>query len=239
MFSSKKSKITPTVMRVKEHNPWLCPLLFISAILGVIILYFTLIDGKGSFIEQEQQADMQSILQQNASFAKQNAELRSQLAMMVRSTQESQNTYTQVLQSLTDLTEEITFYKSILLSSSTQKSANLVLSKLSFSYDKHNKEYNYELILTRQIATTNIGTMEINIEGDMNGDRTSLNMQQLTNNTIEHIKYNFMFFKKISSFLQLPEEFTPHYLIVRLTPQEQQANEIRFKWAELQLKEQQ
>jgi Tfp pilus assembly protein PilE len=232
MFSSKNSKIAPSVMRVKEHHPWLCPLLFLLTmiLIGVILLYAIFIGGYESFIQRQQQADMESILQQNASFAKQNAELRSQLAMVVRTTQQSQNTYTQVLQSLSDLTEEINFYKRILQTSPTKKTNKLLVSKFSLSYDNNKKQYLYQIILTRWTAKAATGIMEINIEGEINGS--------LTNHTIEHIKYNFMFFKRINSHFQLPEGFIPHYLIVRFASQEQQANEIRFKWADLQLKEQ-
>jgi Tfp pilus assembly protein PilE len=232
MFSSKNSKTAPSVMRVKEHRPWLCPLLFVSTmiVIGIILLYVIFIGGYESFIQQQQQADMESVLQQNASFAKQNAELRSQLAMVIRTTQQSQKTYTQVLQSLSDLTEEINFYKRILQTSPAKKPSKLLVSKFSLSYDNNKKQYLYQIILTRWIAKAATGIMEINIEGEINGSRT--------NHTIEHIKYNFMFFKRINSNFQLPEGFTPHYLIVRFTSQEQQANEIRFKWADLQLKEQ-
>ena len=228
MFSSKNSKTAPSVMRVKEHRPWLCPLLFVSTmiLIGVILLYSLFIGGYESFIEQQQQADMESILQQNASFAKQNAELRSQLAMVVRTTQQSQNTYTQVLQSLSDLTEEVNFYKRILQTSPAKKPNKLLVSKFSLSYDNNKKQYLYQIILTRWIAKTATGIMEINIEGDH------------TNEIVEHKNYNFMFFKRINGNFQLPEGFTPHYLIVRFRSQEQQANEIRFKWADLQLKEQ-
>lgn len=228
MFSSKKSKTAPSVMRVKEHRPWLCPFLFVSTmiVIGAIFLYSIFIGGYESFIRKEEQADMESILQQNASFAKQNAELRSQLAMVVRTTQQSQKTYTQVLQSLSDLTEEINFYKSILQTPTAKKPNKLLVSKFSLSYDNNKKQYLYQIILTRWIAKAATGIMEINIEGDR------------INKTIEHKSYNFMFFKKIKGNFQLPEGFTPHYLIVRFTSQEQQANEIRFKWADLQLKEQ-
>ncbi len=228
MFSSKNSKTAPSVMRVKEHRPWLCPLLFVSTmmLIGVILLYTIFIGGYENFIEQQQQADMESILQQNASFAKQNVELRSQLAMVVRTTQQSQKTYSQVLQSLSDLTEELNFYKRILQTSPAKKPNKLLVSKFSLSYDKNKKQYLYQIILTRWIAKAATGIMEINIEGDR------------TNKTIEHKNYNFMFFKKINGNFQLPEGFTPNYLIVRFRSEEQQANEIRFKWADLQLKEQ-
>ena len=232
MFSSKNSKTAPSVMRVKEHRPWLCPFLFVSTmiVIGVLLLYIIFIGGYESFIQQQQQADMKSILQQNTSFAKQNAELRSQLTMMVRTTQATQNIYTQVLQDLSDLREEINFYKRILQTSTAKKPNKLLVSKFSLSYDNNKKQYLYQIILTRWIAKAATGIMEINIEGEVNGSRT--------NHTIEYIKYNFMFFKKINSNFQLPEGLTPHYLIVRFTSQEQQANEIRFKWADLQLKEQ-
>ncbi len=234
MFSSKNSKTAPSVMRVKEHRPWLCPLLFASTmiVIGVIFIYVIFIGGYESFIEKQQQADIKSILQQNASFAKQNAELRSQLAMVVRTTQESQNTYIKVLQSLSNSTEEISFYKRMLVASPAQKSNKLLVSKFSLSYDNKKKQYLYEMILTKWIAKIATGIMEINIEGEINGSRT--------NETIKHMKYNFMSFNRINSNFQLPEGFTPHYFIVRLTPQEQPTKEIRFKWAELlQLKEQQ
>jgi len=261
--SPPKKKPGPSIITVRQHHSWLCPVIVVLSVLVVITFGLLLYQKHVKAVQQSRQAlielklqeqqtnhqQLESIVQKNANVMAQNKELRDKLTTMVQTTQESQKTYTEVLQSLTqlqvenrDLKEEFIFYKQLLTSTiSPQSSTQVEVTRFTLNYDNENNHYLYKLILTQWTKEAQVaeGIVQIHLLGKEKGKTKRLNMESITDNHIEALKYQLTYFQRLSGYLQLPKEFIPESLIIRILPKDQKnMNEIHFRWEELQPKEQ-
>jgi len=250
-----KPKPVPSVMTVKQHRPWLCPLsvLLSIVIMGISVWFYVQTNlqtlGQPS-IEPIQAKDghLTKTLQKNASLVAQNQELRTKLAILVHTVQEGQDTYADVLLSLAqlqeenlNLIEEITFYKRLLASPKITELPKVNLTNIAVEYVKEKQHYFYQLVLTQWTKNAKVaqGTVQIHLIGQLNGKIKHLKMQAITPNSIEALEYKFTYFQRIEDELKLPEGFIPKDIVISLFAKGQsKPNENRFKWEELQQKEQ-
>lgn len=257
-----KPKPGPTVMTVRTHQPWRCS--------GLLVLVILIIGGGGLFlcqhslqvlghskqavIEQqvrEQEAQRQQlnwVEQNNASLTVQNTELRQKLATLIHTTQTSQETYVQVLQSLTqaqqdvqDLREELQLYKKLFDSKTSIRARNEVsINSFSINHDETSGYYQYRLVLIQpaRVAKPVQGQWQIEILGQSNGIDQQLNMNQITLDNHYSQSYQVHRFQKLAGYLKFPTDFNPKQVIIRLIPaQPQTATEIHFQWTDLLKKE--
>jgi regulator of replication initiation timing len=261
--SPPKPKPGPSIITVRQHHPWLCPIVVVLSVVVVTTIGLFLYQKHIKAVQQSRQAlielklqeqhfnrqQLKNIIQKNANLITQNQELRDKLTTIVQTTQESQNTYTQVLQSLTqlqvenrDLKEELIFYKHLLTSTISSKSSTQVeVTHFTLNYDNENQFYPYKLVLTQWTKEAQLaeGLVQIRLLGKENGKTKLLNMESITDNHIEALEYQLTYFQRISDYLQLPKGFIPESLIIRILPKDQKnMNEIHFRWEELQPKEQ-
>ena len=256
--SPPKPKPVPSIITVRQHHPWLCPIIIALSVVVVVTIGILLYQKHVKAARQSRQAlierqlqeqhfnrqQFESLVQKNAHLITQNQELRNKLTAIVQTTQESQNTYTEVLQSMTqlqvenrDLKEELMFYKQLLTSTISPKSPTQVeVTHLTLNYDNENKSYPYKLVLTQWTKEAQLaeGLVQIRLLGKENGKTKLLNMESITDNHIEALEYQLAYFQRISDYLQLPKEFIPEFLIIRILPKDQNNwNEIHFRWEEL------
>lgn len=259
-----KPKPVPGIVTIKQHSSWRCPLLVVLTIvvIGMIGLFLsqnslqTIRQSRQTFIKQhwqeqdENRQQLKRTLQKNANLMAQNKELRAKLTMIVRTTQKGQKTYANVLQTLKqvqkenhDLAEELNFYKHLLTSSKSKLSSmpEIVVTNFMLDYEQKSKHYPYQLVLTQWAKDAKVaqGIVQISLLGLMNGKTKRLNMKSITDNAIEKQNYKVHYFQRLEGYLQIPEAFIPHHLIIRVLPKgRKKANEIRFSFEELQQKEQ-
>jgi len=185
---------------------------------------------------------------QNANLTAQNKELQDKLTMTVRTTQLDQKTYAQVLQSLSqlqaknrDLKEELNFYRHLLTSTgASSENQNVSVANFTLNYDEKSRRYPYRLVLTQLTKEIKVaeGSVQIHLTGKARGKTKRLKMKQITKNKVNSLKYQLLYFKRIENELKLPKRFTPHQLIIRILPKGQkEAQEVRFKWKDLQKQE--
>ncbi|HDN26061.1 MAG TPA: hypothetical protein ENG03_02995 [Thioploca sp.] len=262
--SPAKPKAAPSVMKVRQHRPWICPLaIVLTAVASTVIGRFLYYHGTQAIIHntqtvikyhqqelEESHQQLKSTQQENVRVLAQNKELRAKLAMMVRTTQEGQETYANVLNTLSqlqkessDLTEELSFYKRLLTSSKPSKSSmsEVVMTHFTLGFDEKSGRYPLKMILTQwtKEATVAQGIIQIHVLGQSNGKNKRLTMKSITKKSIEVLKYEVHYFQRIEDELQLPKEFIPEHMIIRLLPKGQKkANEIKLKWKELLKQEQ-
>lgn len=260
-----KSKPTPSIITIKTHRPWLCPVLLTLSVIvigvGGLFLHNNSVQTIGQnhqtvieehWVEQEKtRQQLEKSLQNNASLATLNDELRTKLSMIVHTTQAGQETYSKVLQSLSqlqkenrDLKEELSFYQHLLNFLQSSKSSmpkrvipNIILGGI----DDKNGHYPYKLVLTQWTKEAKVqqGRVQIDLLGKLNKQTKRLTMKQITADSIKALRYKFTYFQRIEGHLQLPKEFIPLSLIVRLFSKGQKkAFEIRFKWKDLLKQEQ-
>jgi regulator of replication initiation timing len=257
-----KPKPAPSIVTVKPHRPWLCPLLVVLTIVGLgVIGWFFYHHGTQAIVHntqaiikystqevEESHLELKKHQQENAHLKVQNEQLRTKLAMMVHTTQKGQETYTQVLQTLNqlqkesrDLEEEVNFYQR-LLSLAPQKSSKPeeVVIYFTLKFDDESGHYPYKLILTQWAKEAKVaqGTAQIQVLGQSHGKR--LFIESITENSSDTLKYSVHYFQRIEGEIQLPKEFIPEQLLIRLMPkgQKKPLNEIRFFWEELLKQEQ-
>ena len=257
-----KPKPGPTVMTVKAHRPGRC--------IGLLILVVVVIGGGGlflcqhnlqvlghskrTFIEQqlrEQEAQSQQIkmvVKDNASLTVQNKELREKLATLIHTTQTSQTTYVQVLQSLRqaqrdtqDLAEELQVYKTLLDSKTTVRAGNAIsINSFRINYDEVSGYYQYRLVLVQLNRTAKPvqGQWQLEILGQSNGIEQQLNMKQIMPDNHYSQPYQIHRFQKLEGYLQFPNDFKPKQVIIRLIPAlSTTTHEIHFQWTDLFNKE--
>jgi len=252
-----KTKPGPSILKIKQHRPWLCPLLIVLTLVitGGTTLSLcrqstqsldhslrTLLDQRLQELQESDQVNA-SLKQQNTSLVAQNQELQNKMATVMQTAQVDQQTYAKVLQSLSQLqeeqqklTEELTFYKKLLISP-TATAENVEVSRLSLSYVKDQRKYSYKLVLTRFAweAIVNEGSVQIEIMGKVETKRKRLSMKQITDPSLSSQPYEVLYFQRLEGYLKLPKEFSPESVVVRILPKGQtKANEMTFKWSELQ-----
>ena len=249
-----KPKPGPTVMTVRTHQPWRCLSLLAVVILimggGGLFLYQqnlqVLGQNKQAVIEQVREQEAQR--QRNANLTFQNKELRKKIATLIHSTQTSQATYVQVLQSLKqaqqdaqDLGEELQLYKRLFDSKTPIRAENEVsINSFSINYDETSGYYQYRLVLIQlvKVAKPLQGQWQIEIIGQSNGIDQQLNMNQITLDNHHSQPYQVHRFQKLVGYLQFPTNFNPKQVIIRLIPaRPKTATEIRFQWTDLLNKE--
>ena len=231
-----KQKRVPTVMAVKQHRPWLCPLLLFITIIIVIVggLYLwnvsvqTLRQDKQSFVEQYLKEHPVQTISLDAQ------ELKSELETVVSTAETMAQSLTQLQEQHLDATEELNFYRH-LVNSPTTKSGVVVNS---FALHKAAKDYIYKLVLTQQNKKLATGTVQINLVGKVNGKIKKFNMVAITEDSIPAINYKINYFQRFTGKISLPKNFIPEHLIIYLVARNKKAaEEINFKWEELQPKE--
>lgn len=256
-----KVKPGPSVLKIKQHRPWLCPLFIVIAIVLVGWGGLSLCQRSTQSLDQnlrtlltQRLQELQEVYQVNAHLEKQNQSLEAQnkefqnkITSVVQNVQVDQETYAKVLQSLSqlqgeqqNLVEELTFYKKLLISPNTTNK-NVVVNRLILSYDKTQQKYFYKLTLTCSAleAVINEGNIQIDVIGKIDTKKKRLSMKQLTENSMSSQPYEILYFQRLDGYLKLPKEFSPENVVVRILPQGQQkANEVTFKWTELQHQEQ-
>ncbi|MBE9561444.1 MAG: hypothetical protein IMF12_01090 [Proteobacteria bacterium] len=233
-----KKKPVPTVMAVKQHRPWLCPIILFTTIVMVIIGGLYLWNTSVKSLRQEQQRFMEQYLQEEnlalPPVTLEAKELQSKLEAVVFTAEGLAKSVNNLQEQELNLTEELNFYKSLV--NSKQTSSKVMVS--SFALYKNAEHYIYKLVLTQHNSKVAIGTVRINLIGKINDTVKNLDMATITKKSISAINYELNYFQRFIGEINLPKSFIPEHLIIRLATEDNKvAEEINFKWEELQPKE--
>jgi hypothetical protein len=243
-----KPKPGPTVVTVKEYQRSRCGLLLILTlgITGAIGAWLwqtglQIVDNKQQILVRQRLLELehskpyqhwQELQQQNASLSLQNQELRTKLTALVQTTQHSQATYIDTLNSLSqaleenrELKEEASFYR-ILLTSPPTLNPKEVTVRLMLQLDEKSKNYLYNLVLAQWDksvkATKGFGQLLL--------VNSSLTIEQAP---VVPFEYDFSYFQRLKGHLPMPK-FVPEQIIIRLWSADQKlSKEIQFNWQDL------
>ena len=220
-----KPKPTPSIITIKAHRPWLCPVLFVLIVVvigvGGLFLHNQSVQAIGQnnktvieeyWVEQEKtRQQLEQTRKNNARLETQNQELYaefSKLSLIVRTTQADQETYSKVLQSLSqlqkenrDLKEELGFYQHLLNQSQSSKSSmpKGVIANVILGIDDKGGQYPYKLVLTQWTKEPTVleGTVQIDLLGKLNNQTKRLTMKQITPDSINTLTYKLTYFQRI------------------------------------------
>jgi hypothetical protein len=241
-----KSKPGPTVLTIKPHRPWLCPVLIVL-IVGIVVWGGMLLCQHSTqsldyslrtLLEERSQA-LKLSEQDNLSLQAQNQELQEKINTIIKAAQADQETYAKVLQTLSqlqedkhDLVEELDFYKKLLIST-TPATEKLVVRGFTFTHQGETELYPYKLVLSGASKEPVLyeGNVQLEIRGKTNGKKNSLSMKEVTPDARESLLYRVIYFQRLQGTLKLPKDFVPENVVVRLFPQGQEkAEETTVEW---------
>lgn len=150
----------------------------------------------------------------------QNQELREALARAQRSLQMNQTAYQELdnslkasAQEIVKLREELNFYRNII--SPADKKGGLRIQSLSVEPGDSENQYRYKLVLVQALKYDRPirGSARIQISGMQAGRNTVLNFPTKAQ---KRIRVNFKYFQDIQGKLELPQNFEPRQITVRV-----------------------
>ncbi|MDY6993701.1 MAG: DUF6776 family protein [Pseudomonadota bacterium] len=247
--SSSKAKPGPSVLKVKQHHPWLCPLLIASAIgatgwLGIFFCHRNTqsLEHNWRLMLERNRQDLEEIHQDNVSLIAQNNELREKLLTLVETTQNDQDHYAKLLHSLEALENEsdnlkkaVEFYHT-LLTMPKADSTQIAIQEFIVHHTEQQHHYRFQLILTQRSKKpeTQSGQIQLELIGQQANQHKRLAMQAITAEHMTHLKYEVDYFQIIKGQLQLPEQFIPERIIVNILPKgSSSARQATFRWQDL------
>ncbi|HHB92575.1 MAG TPA: hypothetical protein ENK59_05110, partial [Thioploca sp.] len=180
-----KQKPVPTVMAVKRHRPWLCPLLLFITIVTVIVGGLYLWNTSVQALRQDKQNFIEQYLKNQPTQPIVSETQKLKLETVISTAEQMAQSLNQLQEQYLDTVEELNFYKHLVNSPSTK--SGVVVS--SFALHKIAKDYIYKLVLTQQNAKTANGTVQINLVGKLNGKVKRFNMVTITEDSIPAINY--------------------------------------------------
>ena len=241
-----KTKPGPTVLTIKPHRPWMCPV-FVVLIVGMVVWGGMLLcqystrslDRNLRALLEERTQDLDALEQNNTSLQAQNKELREKITTLIKTTQADQEVYAKVLQSLSklqdekhDLIEELEYYKRLIVAPTTS-TEKVWTSSFVANYEEESNLYLYKLVLTSfsRVAQPKEGNIQLEVVGKVSGKKKRLSMQQITPDSSLSQPYKVLYFQRVQGALKLPKDFLPDSVVVRLLPQAQtRAEETTFNW---------
>ncbi len=225
--------IPPSSLEIREHRPWLCPLLLAVTIGTMIIM--------GWFLYQNiVQHSLDVTHQKNVSLTLDNQKLRKQVAALSLSVQMDQKTSVNIRQNLRalqaenrELLEELAFYQDL---STLSDSDQTVVSVKSVKLVQNGKRYIYKIMLTQLTKNAKVtkGTVTIEVNGSLNNKSKRLTMKEITPQSLLSSSYTFKYFTRVEGELELPEAFIPKQVIVSVLPDGQhKPKENSFNWKDI------
>lgn len=166
-------------------------------------------------------------------------EMKNQLVYEQRSTEIDQQSCDAVRASLgglqaevSDLNEQLAFYRGIVspeLSRAGVRVYDFKLSKAAAS-----GTFRYELILIQAVRHNRKigGRIQIAIEGQQNGSRQTLALNEISLGDSKELTFSFKYFEEISGEFQIPADFRPEQVTVTLVAEGAGAQNVReqFQW---------
>jgi hypothetical protein len=120
-----------------------------------------------------------------------------------------QQTIKDLESSVSQLREDVTFYKSIMAPSSDTK--GLQVQKLEITKVRDENKYSYKLVLAQVSDNKNYvdGVVAVNFIGTKNGEPEILALRDISQETELGIKFRFRYFQNMEGELTIPEGFVP------------------------------
>ena len=129
------------------------------------------------------------------------------------------------------LEEEVAFYRGIVASSKEQE---LKVRKLFVFHGSKPSAYRFQVVLTRNVKDDKVlsGFVSISIAGESGGESRKIPAESLLGRSDGKIDFSFRYFHKLEGQFDLPPDFVPHRIIVRVTAPEgaSDVTEKAFNW---------
>jgi len=168
-----------------------------------------------------------------------NKDLREQLIKLKRISQVDKQTSVNLQEEMRKLQDEIyrlkgelEFYQGIM--DSAREVEGLNVQGLHIVPLSQTHSYRFKLILTQVTKSDKVtaGTVEIMLEGILDGSPKVLNIKDVMLENSLELDYKFKHFKRLEGNMMLPEVFVPHTVTVRLQPKGKNLSKVErvFDW---------
>ena len=170
----------------------------------------------------QQKTDLE---QQLKTAQSENADLRQQLAIQQRSSeidrrasQEVRNEFATLTDEMQKLRDELAFYRRIL--SPADNKTGLNIQRFEMQPIAQQGRYQFRLMLTQVKRNEQYvrGTIEIDVTGTEAGASKVLSFAKLRVDDGEALKFKFRYFQDFEGEIELPANFTPQNLTIRVKP---------------------
>ena len=235
-------------MIVVPHRPWLKPVL-VLAFIGSVLLAAVL----GIYIGREEATrDQVATTEENqrlrADLARANsdlASLRSDIAILDRSrmvdqraTEEAQATINSLRSRLTQLEQDISFYRQVMAPESDDQ--GLVIGEVVINAGREANQFSYQFVFRQQGQQDSVleGNAEITIRGTRSDEAVSYSLAQLASPQLDEtldaspITLRFRYFQNVEGDVYLPEGFQPEqiYITARSLRPVEKTVSMNFNW---------
>jgi len=221
---------------VKPHHPWKTRALWLLAALLMLAGGYTLFDyGRylAGYDSDEASRVKQELLQVKKRLEGEIDVLRQEKALLQRARQIERQAYDDLdgtiknLQSeILELKEELAFYRGIV--SPREASTGLQLQKFSFEPHGPDGRFRYRVVLTQVLGNDRLasGRVQLQLEGIQEGESKSLTLKDVTENSVNELRYRFKYFQKLEGDIRLPENFNLLRATLRILPRGSERNSI-------------
>ncbi len=170
------------------------------------------------------------------------AELRERVAILERAAQVERQAYSHVDRTLRelqdqilDLKEELAFYRGIVAKRGEVR--GLAIQSFKVQRDANPGQYRYKLVLTRMEKNAKVlqGNVSLTVAGEQEGSFKRLTLSDLSGQSQRNLKLSFRHFQRLEGRLNLPEGFTPHRVLVKVTTSGKKGSQVEktFDWPRL------
>ena len=231
-------------MVVVPHRP-------VRRVILLLTLVFTVVGGiAGSFFYgyrsgtlqgQFDQLDGEQLTANLEKFESENTALRSQVALLDRSSvmdqranDEIQDTILALREHIAQLEQDVLFYRQVM--SEDFENVGLVIGQMDIEATDVPAKFKYKLVLRQQESSGGAflkGHVNVNVAGTLGQEQVVFPMHELSEDTDQvDIKLRFKYFQNIEGELELPADFVPeqiHIMAVETAPMAKTINKS-FSW---------
>lgn len=244
-----KSKVTVNVPKLEKismsaYHPSLKRIQILVSMLAAVSVAWAFYAVSAACIDLPFEDNQQSVAELRIDLKKANRELkdlRREVASLTISTQVELQAAEQTKKTLREkdmkilkLTEELVFYRSLLV----PEKSKVGIEVRDFSLrSAGNSEYYYDFLLTQSSHSKQLakGKVYVIIDGKQNGEMHRIQMPFTEAGTKDPIEYSFKYFQRLNGAFQLPEDFKPKKILVKVKPESKskQTIQITYSWNEL------
>ena len=185
-------------------------------------------------------AERDNLARESRAVIEQREVLSRRLAIVERAAQVKSQAYAKVdaqlgelQRQILDLKEDVAFYRGIV---SENKGGNRVrIQRLVIEQDGNERDYRFRVVLTRGKQDDKVvdGSLLLSVDGDRDGERMRLTLEQLAMFPVAKLQFSFKHFQRIEGRLHLPERFVPKRVVIQVDSANSDSKPIResFAWS--------
>ena len=233
---------THTIITIQRPYLWLLSVLTILCII-LLSLWFSFEYGRQAAGFDSSDADAY-IGQLQAQLEETQAEIvesNRQATMLKRNSRIDDDASGQLKETLAEaqnevleLKKELSFYKSIV--APEQGSRSIAIQTIQLKQNDAGG-YSYKIMVSQRGRNDQFarGTIDVTIEGVKKGQPVTLKLAEVSNDTKKPMKFGFKYFQNFEGVMNLPAQFLPDSLRVKVKPSTAKIKSIdeQFAWSDL------